>query len=552
MPYIKTQKIVKDKNGVILSGSAAIIDSEYITGPNHHTKKHVRERLGKVLFLAEDKRSGIFLSPTRGMTEYDSCTDTFSEVDHADRRLSGSSQFPEPQIHTIFGDTYLLLEFMKKCGLIKVFRTVFSENELFEKVIVHTLHDVLYDQLKTKCNDFLTASFVSYLFQDLPVSSLRSDCSYYSEMGDDSLRVHFFREFVKLMEKESQKENPYIQCAKEFGKGCYVDSTPLPNEIRRLMSNAYCSHGTAGSCLQTRMFLVLDDETDLPAWYGTTPGNVLDLSTINTIISDTYISVGVEVDSLVLDAGYLTKEFLKSYTLEQSGKKTFKKVFIGKSPRKRGFHFQTLYEEVKPLLSNAKYELIRNGKIYFAYKKKREYFGNPLFAYIYLDEYNALNGHIAYIEEHETEYQKMTDKEKNWNKVQSGFFILISNIDTDPAEILERYITRVEIEKVFKTGKDYTSLLPLAKWTKKRVDGKLFSEMISTLVILLLRKKLIPQGLSLPDFTGKPKSQMCFKNENGQVIIETPNKQVKELYQALDIKIPDYINLSDYLSHITG
>ncbi len=129
---------------------------------------------------------------------------------------------------------------------------------------------------------------------------------------------------------------------------------------------------------------------------------------------------------------------------------------------------------------------------------------------------------------------------------------MISNIDTDPAEILERYITRVEIEKVFKTGKDYTSLLPLAKWTKKRVDGKLFSEMISTLVILLLRKKLIPQGLSLPDFTGKPKSQMCFKNENGQVIIETPNKQVKELYQALDIKIPDYINLSDYLSHITG
>lgn len=67
-----------------------------------------------------------------------------------------------------------------------------------------------------------------------------------------------------------------------------------------------------------------------------------------------------------------------------------------------------------------------------------------------------------------------------------------------------------------------------------------------------MRKKLIPQGFSLPDFTGKPKSQMCFKNVDNQVIIETPNKQVKELYQALDIKIPIYINLSDYLSHITG
>ena len=80
------------------------------------------------------------------------------------------------------------------------------------------------------------------------------------------------------------------------------------------MSNAYCSHGTEGSCSQTRMFLVLDDQTDLPVWYGLTPENVLDLSTINDIASDTFISVGIEIDSMVLDAGYITKEFLSHYT----------------------------------------------------------------------------------------------------------------------------------------------------------------------------------------------------------------------------------------------
>ncbi len=227
-------------------------------------------------------------------------------------------------------------------------------------------------------------------------------------MGKDSLRVDFFRKFADMMKSKSAGSNSYIEGSESFGKGCYVDSTPLPNEIRRLMSNAYCSHGTEGSCSQTRMYsyiegsesfgkgcyvdstplpneirrlmsnaycshgtegscsqtrmsLVLDDQTDLPVWYGMTPGNVLDLSTINDIASDTFVSVGIEIDSMVLDAGYITREFLSHYAFDSE------KTFIGKSPAKRGFQFKTRYHEVKNLIPNAKYEIFRNSKAYFAY-----------------------------------------------------------------------------------------------------------------------------------------------------------------------------------------
>lgn len=99
----------------------------------------------------------------------------------------------------------------------------------------------------------------------------------------------------------------------------------------------------------------------------------------------------------------------------------------------------------------------------------------------------------------------MPDKDKNWNRVKNGFFILPSNIDASCEEILNRYIERIDIESVFKNAKDYGSLLPLSKWDRTRVNGKIFSDRLATIVIRLLKKKLILKGFSLPDFAGMPK-----------------------------------------------
>ena len=97
-------------------------------------------------------------------------------------------------------------------------------------------------------------------------------------MGKDSLRVEFFRKLADRMKSETARENSFIQGFESFGKGCYVDSMPLPNEISWLIDEACCSHGTEGSYSQTWMFFRQDDETDLPVWYRMPPGNALNLS----------------------------------------------------------------------------------------------------------------------------------------------------------------------------------------------------------------------------------------------------------------------------------
>ena len=127
MAFIKAQKLKYDENGKIRSGSASVLDTHYGNFGAYHAKHTVRERLGKVLWLSEDNKVGIFMSPTRGLVEYNALTDVFSSVDKSDERLGGTKTFPKTQIHTVFGDSYMLLKFLENEGLLKILRDVFRK-----------------------------------------------------------------------------------------------------------------------------------------------------------------------------------------------------------------------------------------------------------------------------------------------------------------------------------------------------------------------------------------------------------------------------------------
>ena len=66
MPFIKAQKVKRDESGRVVSGSASVVDTEYVAGAKYHSRQRVRERLGRVVELAEDGRSGVFQVPDEG------------------------------------------------------------------------------------------------------------------------------------------------------------------------------------------------------------------------------------------------------------------------------------------------------------------------------------------------------------------------------------------------------------------------------------------------------------------------------------------------------
>ena len=541
MAHIDLQKIKYDNDGNITSGSASIRDTVYDKTVKGRCTHPLIEKLGKVVWLSEDKKSGIFRSPSRGLVEYNVLTNTFSDVSTQDPRVNRTELFQEPQVHTVFGDAYLILEFLEKCGLIALLRGVFSQSKDYERVLCHLVHSIARNGSKISCDDFTSKSFLSYVLPNTPVSSLGSDTVYFAMMGNDRIKIQFFKCFATMMRTKHPR----------FGNFCYVDSTPLPNDISDNPFNALCSHGIDSVGIQTRLILVLDEGTGLPVWFQTIAGNILDLSTINTIRDNLKEVLDIDIYHMVLDAGYVTKNLITQYHLDSEAvldddAEEHKRLFIGKMPAKKGFPYKTLYHQVQKMIPNAKYEFIRAGHSYFGFRKEIVLFEKREFAYIYVDKDNALQLSRKWRQENEELYESMTDKDKNWYSVKFGYFILLSNDEKSPAELLDEYFGRTQIETVFKTAKEYLQLLPLSKWSFTTVSGKLLSDCIATIAYLMMQKKLDGSKISMPRLLGQTQSLMCMKTRDGIIRVETANKQARAVYKALGIPIPSNFKLHDY------
>jgi hypothetical protein len=265
------------------------------------------------------------------------------------------------------------------------------------------------------------------------------------------------------------------------------------------------------------------------------------MNTINEVAN----TLDIEIESLVLDAGYVSKELLKTFHIGTE------KTFIGRMPARKGFPFKTLYWEVKDLISKGSYAFVRARHTYFGAKKRIRLFDQDVFAYIYVDKNNALKRFSEYLAEHEGEYAELKMKDKDWYTVKYGYFVLLANKDTTPKALLTDYFCRTEIEEVFKTGKEYLDLLPLNKWTDTTIRGKILHDTIDTIVLLSLRKKMKETGVSTSEIFGRTQSLMCSKKDTGVVTTETPNKQVKQYYNLLGISIPAHIKL-EVFANSTG
>ena len=548
MTTIKKQNLKYNPDGTIKSGTAAICTTVYDPDRVGHNRKEHRESLGKVIYLREDGKEGIFLSDTRGLVLYNSLTDTFKTVDVNDPRLNGRTDlFPEPEIHTVIGDAYLLLKYMERIGMLAVLRTVFDKDRDYERCLCHILHTILKNGAWKSCDDYIEQSFVSCLFTDIPIRSLESDTQYFTAMGKDSIRVSFFRTYVERMRKKHHN----------FAKISYVDSTPLPNYIQNLVTNALCSHGLTQTSNQTRLVLVLDEETDLPVWYKLIPGNVLDVQTLENVDSDVLETLDIKIRSYVLDAGYLTKNIVKRFNLDSPVLKDedgneYREQILAKMPAKKGFPYRSLYDEYRPFFFNVEYQFDREGHTYFGTVQEVTLFGCRMYAYIYLDFDNAINGVRTHREKYPEEYAALPLKEKDWITYRSGYFVLLGNKKANAEEMLKDYFGRTKIEDLFKTMKDFTDLMPMRKWNRETVHGKILNDIISSMILVPLRKEINAKGKAAVKLISKTQSLMCTRKRNGDILVDAPNKQVRELYEEMNIDVPSNIKVEQFKKKVIG
>lgn len=532
MAFIRIQKAKIDESGNIIGGSASIVESVYVPNSGrNHCKQVTRESLGTILYMA-DRKSGIFNSKTRGLVYYDSEKDLFEPVDRDDPRISHSGKVFNSKTRMLFGDCDLVINLMRSTGLLRILRNLAVDNDtLFGKMVCHTLHGVLRDGSRMGCDRFIERSFVSQLIRFDP-SVLRTDSRYFETMGTFEMRVEFFKRFVNDMRLRQPG----------FGRGCYVDSTPLPNSITDLPTNRNCSHGLDSTGIQTRLVLVLDIVSGLPVWFDIIPGNVLDLSTIMNVTEKVSRLIDVRIEDMVLDAGYVCKDIINAYNLDNNRDKTL----IARMPAKKGYNFDELFASTHNLFANAKYGFVRQDHSYFGIQRKVTLFGKEEYAYVYVDHENASAYYKEFLYKHSEEYESMSMKEKNRVRYKGGFFVLVSNIDTSPDRLLDRYFGRTEIETVLNCGKEYLGMLPLNKHGEATVHGKLMQDLVDLIVYLMIRKITTPTGRSVSDYIYDLQSVDCYQSGDDRITVNMPNRQAKEAYALFGFHTPGALDVESY------
>ena len=539
--YIRFQKIKRDEQGNIISGSASLEDTIYVPNVSGHSRHRILESLGKVLWIDEDKKGGIFNSKTRGIVHYSLATDTWTAVDPTDPRISHSKVTSKENIHTTFADAYLFLSLMEKSNWLGILRKAYPDQSFYQLLLTHLCHNILKNESAIKCQSFYSRSLISWLFKDVHQGTLDCDSAFFNKMGNDSIKVEFFKNLINYQ----REKNPL------FGSVCYVDSTPLPGDAKNNPWNNFCSHGVGHAEKQTRMVLILDACSGLPVWFDFLYGNINDVSTMERLCEDIETTLDIKINSATLDAGYACESLFQKFNIDnaieedQDNNKTERSLIV-RMPLKQGFPYGDLYQQCKGLFHDFAHQFDRKEHTYFGKCIEQKVGEYKEYCYVYLDKGQALALGRKYRIENQEEWDKLTKDEQEWLNYKEGFFILISNTKKSPKDILNEYLNRGSIERVFKTNKSFLDLLPLAKWNKETIKGKVLLEIIEFIMYQELERVAVKCGIEVNRMLTQLNGLESLKLKTEVASVKIPNPQIRNIFENANITLPGHLDLQAF------
>ena len=534
MPPVRAQEVVRDESGGIAGGSASVAGAGRVAGARYHSRQRVRERLGRVVELSEGGRSGVFRSPTRGLVRYDADPDSLGPPGRGDGAPTDeSSGLPEPPAHVVAGDYLPLLSVPGRSGLPGVPGEAFPRDGDYGRLLAHLPRSPLRDGSRVSCNDLVARSAASHLLPDVSVPSPGGVSAHFHAMGSDAAKVSLLRALASA----ARASDPSL------GTCCYVDPAPLLGGLADNPPDALSSHGVGAAALQSRLVLVLDDATGIPAWYGVTPGNAAGAGTLAHVREDVEATLGVTVSSAVPGAGHAARGLVGG-----------EMRYLARMPARRGHPFKSMWHRARPQVNGGKRLFVRGGHAYFGRHFVRSVLGARTHLYVYVDKDRALSCLRQTRDGRPGEYEAMPGRDKDWEGARGGFFVLMSNMDEmAPASALDAYFSRMEVEQVLETAKDHLRLLPIAKWTETAMRGKVPRDVIRTVATPRVRKAVADAGRCRPptDLWGKSSSPVCLGN--GPALVPgTPNRQCRQRFEGLGFKVPAKVDVASYRRDVLG
>jgi hypothetical protein len=495
-------------------------DTEYGTfclAQRLNNKKTNNERwLGRVI----DKENGVFYNNkenyfrftlSRGKIELGKDEQNkYRELDNKKKPVI-SKNISKKSI--VFGDFYIINEFIKECGLFEIFNKINIDN-------IDTLHYLILYRLLTDypnccAYDIWESSIGQYLFPNASLQSQRIS-DFLKEIGTEDVHRLFFEGYIEFLKEINPK---FI---------ALIDSTGLQNSIKMSLTAVNNHNGIINN--EVRLITAVDKISGYPIYFRYIAGNIIDVTTLKMIISE-LSAYNINIDQAILDAGYYSED---NIILLNDNKIPFLTRMV---PRK-GFYESLINQHVPNIRISENY--VSYGERVLFIKMVHETVTNskiPVICYICFDKDKYNKDFDKYYRNFDP---KTSKEQQKIDELKFGIFILVSSIEIKSNQILPTYYSRQTVEQIFDLMKNDTSMLPLSVHNENTFSGHILICFMATVCLVAINNALKKSNISYNSSLRLLKLYCCRVYDQF-LVTEQPTKKVNDIIKAFKIKIPSKI-----------
>jgi len=457
--------------------------------------------------------------------------------------------------HIYYGATYLLEAFANELGLTADLRACFPENYL--QLLSIAFYLILED------NNPLYRFEKWHITHKHPygedITSPRSS-ELFSGISDEQVQ-----KFFQLQGKRRVEDEYWA-----------YDSTSISSYSETLVQVQYGKNKEDDKLAQLNLLLVFGEKSGLPFYYRKLAGNIPDSKTVKHLLEDLDI-LGFGKTKFVMDRGFYSEQNING--LYQEHVKFLVGVKMSLSFIKK--NLDKVYDDIRMFMyfdeSINTYGVTVSTE--WNYSQERPYKGDTIkdkrriyIHYYYsidkgADEESTFDKRIAvlykefvndkHIEGHEKAYSdffeikktpkrgiQVTYKEEDIREARRylGYFALITNEKMDAFTALHLYRMKDVVEKAFGNLKERLNMRRLLVSSERGLDGKIFVEFVSLILISHLDHKMRESKLydnyTLHRLLDKLDVIECFEDPNHALRVGEILKKQSSIYEALDISAP--------------
>ncbi len=517
MAFIKVQKLARDKAGSVTQGTASIVDTVYVADGKYHSKQIVREPLGKILSLSDDRRSGIFLSQRRGLVHYDAGQDTFRMPSSGEKEALGLSGC-KAQASLTFGDAYWYLQYLLHSSLMKVLKEAFPDETLRQALLVHLLHKSLPSGRCTHLDGFLSSSFAGLLFP-MQNKAVLPEETFFSLLGQEECADRFF--------------SALHGCLQAPESCVLVKSGPLPWQN---VPGATSGTGSETGCL----CMAFAKDSGLPVWFSFSPDD--DVPAALASAQKKLNSKQLRPDSCILEAGAVSKNFIREFCSD-------KKDFIALMPVRKDFQYKDAFKEyVRPYLGKARFEFSLEGRRYFGRQIPFSLYGRNIYVTIFVDFERARQGFKEYNTLYPNEVSDLGGFKKEWLASRFGCFTLVSSQPLPEQELLGTYLEQSRRYQYF------ASLCHAKSATIRR--GAILFACIQCCIEQGIRRTMEGKDSTPEELFAAVQPLFCLPADTASdtvmCLTDTPSDKARECFAILGIQVPACVSPEKFSQELSG